>query len=792
MAAAAATSAAASTAASGGAPKDDLADPIYLDYNATTPVDPRVGDAMIPFIRTHFGNPSSTHVYGRRAKAALQRARGQVAAMLHASPDEITFTSGGTECINWVLKGSIDAHRKRRRAMTHGDDGRLHVISSHVEHPATLNTLAYLRDECGVDVTLLSVASDGHVRPDDVVKAVVPGRTCLITLMQANNEVGALTPIGDVVKAVKAGFPDQLITFHADSSQAIGKVPVHVEDLGVDYVTVAGHKVYATKGAGALYMRKGAEPYLDCRMHGGGQEGGRRCGTENVILDVALGEACEIAEATLAESMAKSHAMWTRMRHALTALCTVTPKTNGPDDKAQRLPNTLSIGFPGAASGDLLDAIRDFVACGAGAACHSGDGDLKMSHVLRQMGVEEAVGIGTIRISVGRYTTNEEIDTAARIISAAVNVLVAGGTPHGAHMAAAAAAAAGTSGAGASAATAGAVAGAGAGAGASGSSSGSGSDAAPALPLPATEARYKLDTYNFDDEATVVATFGPESTPEGWAQGGFPSIVVTSSTVFHSQGGGQPSDRGLMALNPRGAAAGEEAQAGVTVGDDGALFAVGLVKPAPDGSGALLHYGYFVGERSLSPERVAPKWNDSLAAPAAATFGAGATVRQVICAKWRRACARMHSAGHLLDSAMTNLGFPLPAGKGYHFLDGPFVEYVGTVDADARNDLPQRLQEECARLIANNVATDVATAVKGSPELEALGISPEDVSGLPDGTVVRVVKVGGSVACPCGGTHVKSSGEIKAITIGKIKVKKGNTQVKYSLPELGLEGVAVK
>lgn len=775
-------------------PRAEVDDPLYFDYNATTPIDPAVADAMIPFMRAHWGNPSSGYVFGRRAKAAVQKARAQVASLLRAAkPDEVVFTSGGTESINWSLKGMVLAHQKARAP----DAAPVHVISSRVEHPAVLNTLRWLEVERGVEVTRVGVAPDGTVRVDDVVDAVIPGRTVLVTLMQGNNETGALTDIAGVVKAVKENFPEEPIAFHSDSSQCLGKVPVCVDELGVDLLTVAAHKVYGPKGIGALYIRDGLSPPLAPFMEGGGQEGGRRNGTENVVLSVALGEACEIAERTLDSSMEKAAAHRAQLLDELTKKCNTTPTPNGPSDHSQHLPNTLSVGFPGVTAPELLAAITNRVACSAGAACHTDSSDAEMSHVLREMGVAREVGVGTLRLSVGRWTTEADIGEASDVIAAAVNALLEGKDAPAA--------------VGAIPRRAGMPGGSG---GATGGAGG-GMSSTFELPVPATKPLYTTDTYRWTGRARVLRTAAAGDLPEGWAQGGWPHVVFTSHTVFHPQGGGQPSDRGIMLLqessdvpdgwedieeNTNGSAPAAEADtaalptprasavAGVVV------FEVGLVKPAPDRSGAVCHYGRFrrLSEaEELNPDAV-PSRADKLlgGSDGGAAFAEGTVVLQLVSGKLRRTFARLHSAGHLLDSAMTNIGFPLPAGKGYHFLDGPFVEYLGVVDVEARATLAATLQAECDRLIAENSATEVASAKKGSSKLEELGVSPDYVSFLPDDADIRVVRVGGVVGCPCGGTHVRRAGEIGKLKIGKVNAKKGKTKVKYSVEDLDLEGVA--
>ncbi|MCL5996597.1 MAG: cysteine desulfurase, partial [Chloroflexi bacterium] len=258
--------------------------PIYLDYNATTPVDPAVLDAMLPYLKGEFGNPSSSHAYGARAHAAVEEARASLAALLGCSPDEVVFTGCASESDNMAIKGIAEAHRDR------GD----HIITSQVEHPAVLATCRYL-ERHGYRVTYLPVDSQGSVDPDDVSRAIT-SRTLLITVMHANNEMGTVQPIAAIGRVARAhGIP-----FHTDAAQSVGKIPARMDELAVDLLTVAGHKFYAPKGVGALYIRRGTR--LESLIHGAGHEGGRRAGTENVANVVGLGEASRIAARSLGEA----------------------------------------------------------------------------------------------------------------------------------------------------------------------------------------------------------------------------------------------------------------------------------------------------------------------------------------------------------------------------------------------------------------------------------------------------------------------------------------------------------
>jgi cysteine desulfurase len=367
--------------------------PIYLDYNGTTPHDPEVIEAMRVFLEAEFGNPSSSHLYASAPRQALDDARRQVAALLNCTPAEVAFTSGGTESNNWAIIGSARALRHRGR----------HIVTSAFEHPAVLKVCAFLEKE-GFAVTYLPVGEAGLVDPADVESAL-RSDTILISIMHANNEVGTVQPIAEIGGLAKA----RGIRFHTDAAQSLGKIPVNVGELGVDLLSVAGHKLYAPKGVGALYIRSGTalEPF----MHGAGQEAGRRAGTENVLEIVGLGKACEIAGRDLAQNRLHMQALRNRLHAAIEAGVGAVRLNGHP---GHRLPNTLSLSFRGLEANRILDAIGLEVAASAGAACHAGS--VEISHVLRAMGVPEEWAKGTIRLTTGRMTTAEEIDRAAQII----------------------------------------------------------------------------------------------------------------------------------------------------------------------------------------------------------------------------------------------------------------------------------------------------------------------------------------------------------------------------------------
>jgi cysteine desulfurase len=373
--------------------------PIYLDYNATTPIDAAVARAMIPFLHGCFGNPSSSHRFGIEARAAVEKARSQAAALLECDPEEIIFTSGGSESNNLAIKGYALAHRDRGN----------HIITSQVEHPAVLEVCRYL-ETAGFDATYVPVDGCGRVAPEDVRRSIRTS-TLLVSIMQANNEVGTLQPVCEIARIAR----ERGVAVHTDSAQAAGKVPVGRESVEADMVTLAGHKFYAPKGIGILYVRRGVD--LEKQVHGAGHEGGRRAGTENVLEVVGLGEACEIARRALDEDSRHLAAMRDRLEQGILDRIPWA-KVNG--DRAGRLPNTLSISFPGLEANRIVEQIEG-VACSAGAACHSGA--LSPSHVLRAMGVPAAQAIGTVRLSTGRTTTQAEVDEAVRLIADTVSRL---------------------------------------------------------------------------------------------------------------------------------------------------------------------------------------------------------------------------------------------------------------------------------------------------------------------------------------------------------------------------------
>lgn len=372
--------------------------PLYLDYNATTPVDPAVTAEMLPFLTAHFGNASSAHAYGEAAQAGMDLGRARLAALLGCQPGDLIYTAGGSESDNLALKGAVFA------AMAAGR-GPGHLVTSRVEHPAVLSACRWL-ESIGCAVTYLPVDGNGVVDPDDVRAALRPD-TVLVSVMHANNETGALQPVAAIGRICRAaGVP-----FHTDAAQSVGKVPVQVDELCADLVTVVGHKMYAPKGVGALYVRPGTR--LGPLIHGGSQEHGLRAGTENIPYIAGLGKAAELCAAALASGEAARLAALRDRLHAALAAAVPGLVLNGPPG-AERLPNTLNVSFPGVIGAELLAATPE-VAASTGAACHAGD--VKPSATLLAMGIRAERAAGAVRLSLGRWSTTAEVDLAAELLA---------------------------------------------------------------------------------------------------------------------------------------------------------------------------------------------------------------------------------------------------------------------------------------------------------------------------------------------------------------------------------------
>jgi cysteine desulfurase len=378
---------------------------IYLDHNATTPVHPDVLEAMLPYLGSEFGNPSSAHYFGQRARQAIEGAREAVAALIGARPAEIVFTSGGTEADNAAILGVV-GHALRTRKQS--GPSPLHVITTAIEHDAVLNACGALEAR-GVSVTYVPAGRDGIVSPDAIRSAIRP-ETALISVMHANNEIGTLQPIEEIGQiAAEADIP-----FHTDAVQSAGKIPIDVNRFGVALLSLSAHKFYGPKGVGALFVRRGVE--IDSLLYGGGNERGRRAGTENVAAIAGLGKACELARSDMAEASAHLCELRNRLEEGLLARI---PGARVNGHPARRTPNTLSLMLPGVDSESLVIALDlAGLACSAGAACSSGAVD--PSHVLTAIGLIPVEARASLRFSVGRANTREEVDKALELIPAAV------------------------------------------------------------------------------------------------------------------------------------------------------------------------------------------------------------------------------------------------------------------------------------------------------------------------------------------------------------------------------------
>jgi len=375
--------------------------PIYLDYNATTAVDPAVIETMLPYLSLHFGNPSSSHHYGHLTHRAIDNAREQVARLISCLPGEIIFTGGGSESDNLAIRGAALARRSR------GD----HIITQVTEHPAVLNTCRALARLHGFRVTYLPVDSSGRVSLADV-EAAIEDRTVLITIMLANNETGTLQPITEIAQIARRHG----VLVHTDAAQAVGKIPVHVGESGVDMLTIAGHKLYAPKGIGALYVRYGLQ--LEPVVYGGGQEAGLRAGTENVAYAVALGSASTLAQQQLAASQPRLQQLRDLLQAQLEHSLAGSIYLNGHE--TERLPNTLNISVEGITGEEVLAATPE-IASSTGSACHEGNTD--PSPVLMAMGLSRERALGALRLTLGRWSTVHEVERAAMLLARTIDSL---------------------------------------------------------------------------------------------------------------------------------------------------------------------------------------------------------------------------------------------------------------------------------------------------------------------------------------------------------------------------------
>ncbi len=375
--------------------------PIYLDYNATTPVDSLVVEAILPYLSIHFGNPSSTHAYGLPTRQAIDKARVQVAQLLHCQASEIIFTGCGSESDTLAIRGAALMARHRGN----------HIITQVTEHPAVLNICKSLERLHDFRITYLPVDAQGRVHSEDV-EAAISDQTVLVTIMHANNETGTLQPIAEIAEiAHRHGA-----LMHTDASQSVGKIPTLVDELGVDLLTVAGHKLYAPKGIGALYVRDSLQ--LEPAIYGGGQERGRRAGTENVAYMVGLGFACELAYEQLASSQVRLRHLRDLLQQRLEQQLPDSVHLNG--HRTERLPNTLNIHVDDVVGEEVL-ATTPEIASSTGSACH--EGNTEPSSVLTAMGLSREQALGALRLTLGRWTTEAEVEQASVLLAKSVDAL---------------------------------------------------------------------------------------------------------------------------------------------------------------------------------------------------------------------------------------------------------------------------------------------------------------------------------------------------------------------------------
>ena len=747
--------------------------PIYLDYNATTPIDPRVAAAMLPFLCKHWGNPSSSHVYGQAAKRGVDHARAQVAkALSAATPDTILFTSGGTESANHAIKGAVERKRLALLSSANSSNNTTiplghtdyswgsaalcsnttpsipHVITCITEHPCVLEVCKHLNREGKCDLTVLTVDSIGRIDLK-VLSESVRKETAIVTIMHANNESGVIQDIAQIAATARSasnsigGNECGGVLIHTDASQSMGKVNVDVAALDVDLLTLAGHKVYAPKGVGCLYMREGLEQELPVFMHGAGHESGRRAGTENVLLLAGFGEGCAMATEKDVQHSQVLNERASLLMSELERLCDKDPvdgssrlRINGPPLNAGdswRLPNTVNVGMKGVTSGDLKEGTQGKLAFSAASACHKTEGleTAFISSVIRAMGTPRDYALGTIRLSVGRYTTTTEVKVAARLLSTVANDIwrtqiheeKIADNPKNSNAIEVKK----------SSHTIDSF---------SSTSSNLLTEQMSALvaSLPGTKPVFWDDTYLFAGDATCIES----GTEENIKDGSIMTTVILDATIFHPQGGGQPTDTGTIKSS------------------DGKIFEVNMVRQRPDN--IIVHYGQYQVENSTP-------------------FSKGDLLHLEVDGENRVKASKSHTAGHLLDMAMIRTGRHMKGLKGYHFLKGAYVEFEGRIEPADRPPLVEMLQKHCDDLVAENAPTSYVFATE-KEELEKAclpGAAEGAIAmGRLDVAPVRVVYVAGG-GIPCGGTHVKSTGEIGKITVTKCKVKKGVTKISYNI-----------
>lgn len=378
--------------------------PLYLDMQATTPLDPRVLDAMLPYLVDQFGNPHSrTHMYGWESENAVEKARAQVASLVGADPKEIIFTSGATESNNLAIKGVANFYKDKKR----------HIVTSVTEHKCVLDSCRYLQQR-GWDVTYLSVKPNGLLDLVELEKAMRED-TALVSIMSVNNEIGVVQPIADIGELCR----DKKVFFHTDAAQAVGKIPMNVNDLKIDLMSISGHKLYGPKGVGALYVRRRPRVRLEAQMSGGGQERGLRSGTVPAPLVVGLGAACEVAQREMVHDTAHVQRLEERLREGIQSRLSGVV-LNGPSEWTQRYPGNVNLSFAYVEGESLLMGLKD-IAVSSGSACTSAS--LEPSYVLRALGVDEEMAHTSIRYGLGRFSTEEEVDRAVEMTVDRVNKL---------------------------------------------------------------------------------------------------------------------------------------------------------------------------------------------------------------------------------------------------------------------------------------------------------------------------------------------------------------------------------
>lgn len=872
-------------------------DCIYMDYNATTPIDPMVAQAMLPYLlssstspnspsdsvssltlpfHTYFGNPSSAHSYAKPMVQGLTKAREQVKNLIHAhSPDEIIFNGCASESINSILKGAVLAkHRhylQQQQQLPPASSSSSsspslsgHIVTTAIEHIVVLETCKWIKEHFPtIDITYVSPRKDGRIYADDVV-TVLRQDTFLVSVMFTNNETGVINPVKEISQRIRQYNPDILI--HTDASQALGKVPIYVNELDVDTATFAGHKLYAPKGIGVTYIKSTVpKDKIESLIHGASQEQSKRAGTENIMFSVGMGMACEMVSSHLekegqrlgilrdkiAISLRKECARMNVPIHFHGILNTVPGWSINPDihDGANNewlaLPNTLSVTFPGSFAADVVHALRNTVAVSAGAACHSHHvGSMEhahISHVLDAMKVERSIALGTLRLSIGRYSTDEEIQRAVPLIIKAVkesydkrsskdnisnenntvplsspsSVTVPNADDHPTKPSKESPSLPSPS-----------------------SSSSSSSSVPSSVPNIYTMPLFLQDTYSFETTTTVryvlpvtnegvliptddtssstlsTVTIGPSTQESSYA-------VLLHATVAHPQGGGQPSDRGIILFTTPILPSTEDEEMNEIDYSRINLLLFQFHSVRWGSTQSVLHYGNFIPipdnlskeeilqfpERLLVPlaDKVPEVSNKMVASTSAATLnkyvppslpleqlqGMQAHIR--IHTEHRKISARLHSAGHLLDLAVRRIypsSFisltktvltPLIPGKGYHFVDGPNVEYDGVIPPEIKDKFVTVLNQEIASIIEQNGKTQKWMLLRTDPQVTDFGLDPvTDFAHLPMDAPIRIVAIGEPTnTCPCGGTHVKSANEIGKLIVTKIKAAKGKTKVSY-------------